>query len=343
MDDEIWRPQSELNRSKGRIFDALKILPRLQCMYPQPSGCTERVIDSHTVQKSAVLELLADSSRHVIMFEYKLFLDDPPIERPPYAMPRRVGINEATIFRGLCAKHDNAVFSPIEDQPIDPDCAEHPFLAAYRSILEKAHRERVDRARMGAVAQWIRDDDGASADSTVIAALAASLCVADEELSMRVKRHLDQCYLTRSFEVGMIHMSKVYPNQSFFALSAAATPSLDFSGRQATILQPNRDPDWVSFTVLPQDESTIFLATVPEHAPLAVVDMFSELVQATGEEFELRLSKLALANVERIVIAPDFWDALSESRKNAIVEYFNSTTEDGTSAFPGPAANLFRV
>ena len=53
----------------------------------------------------------------------------------------RVGLKQATTFPGLCAAHDNAVFSPIEKSDIDFNSPEHLFLLAYRASIKELHEQ----------------------------------------------------------------------------------------------------------------------------------------------------------------------------------------------------------
>ncbi|MGE5112627.1 MAG: hypothetical protein ACM3JB_17310 [Acidobacteriaceae bacterium] len=50
-----------------------------------------------------------------------------------------VGINEATVFTGLCAKHDAELFKLIDTEPDLRNSREWLFLHAYRAVIRETH------------------------------------------------------------------------------------------------------------------------------------------------------------------------------------------------------------
>jgi hypothetical protein len=95
--------------------------------------CDQKAIRAHSIPSSTVLDRLAREG-HVVM--PKLKLKTPP---PSEIQFKRIGANKATTFTGLCAKHDNYIFRPIDDALPDLTDNSHLFLLAYRAVLREYH------------------------------------------------------------------------------------------------------------------------------------------------------------------------------------------------------------
>lgn len=102
-----------------------------KCLFPTMK-CDHPAIRAHSVQNRNALQGIAEGG-HVTSLKLAFKGGKPSMD---FAS---VGINDASTFHGLCAKHDNDLFKPIDDNPIDPSCTEHLFLLAYRSVTRELH------------------------------------------------------------------------------------------------------------------------------------------------------------------------------------------------------------
>ena len=76
------------------------------------NNCAAQPDNSHSIARS-FLARRADETKHVIQFR---FAAEDAGKRPVTVVPDRVGINEATVFRGFCQKHDSEVFACLEKE-----------------------------------------------------------------------------------------------------------------------------------------------------------------------------------------------------------------------------------
>jgi hypothetical protein len=118
---------SELRR---RCFELQKLSAQ-RCLEPSES-CSLTPISAHSIQNANILDRLCFEG-HVIMPKLKAQGGRMAVSFEP------VGRNHATTFTGLCSKHDQAIFDPIDNGPIDAGSGEHLFLLAYRSVLRELH------------------------------------------------------------------------------------------------------------------------------------------------------------------------------------------------------------
>ncbi len=102
-----------------------------RCLFPE-HDCSEKPIRAHSIQKNGGLSKIAENG-HVVGINMKIE------NKSPKSRFQSMGINEASTFSGLCSKHDNELFKPIDDCEIDLDDQEQLFLLAYRSITRELH------------------------------------------------------------------------------------------------------------------------------------------------------------------------------------------------------------
>ena len=101
---------------------------QLGCLFRE-NGCVcgQTPINSHNLQNGGILKKLAVDS-HVYAISESSSNDDFKL------ILKKVGVSKATIFRCLCSKHDNELFSDIEDRPYIKDKRQN-FLFAFKSLL----------------------------------------------------------------------------------------------------------------------------------------------------------------------------------------------------------------
>lgn len=112
------------------------------CMVPQKmkKDCSKRIINAHTISKSRNLKAIAENG-HVLTFKinsvFKLLKNKGEIKI------EKIGINNASIFKGFCSYHDKELFSCIEDENIifSP---KQIFMTAYRSICNELYIKNAD-------------------------------------------------------------------------------------------------------------------------------------------------------------------------------------------------------
>lgn len=97
------------------------------------------MIDSHSIQDSRILEVLAENN-HVVHITFdKSCISKSTQKNPimPYCKYETISIHKASVFKGLCNKHDTEIFRPIDVEALDMDNKEHVFLLTYRSVMKE--------------------------------------------------------------------------------------------------------------------------------------------------------------------------------------------------------------
>jgi len=105
------------------------------CMVPEKmkKECKKKIIKAHTISKSRNLKIIAENG-HVLTFKtnsiFKLLKNEGKFE------VEKIGINNASIFKGFCSHHDKKLFSCLEDEDITFS-PKQIFMIAYRSICNE--------------------------------------------------------------------------------------------------------------------------------------------------------------------------------------------------------------
>src|SRR6266853_4011934 len=115
-----YQQESKRQRGRGRCLH-----------YADGVRCNE-FISAHSIQKGGQLSLIAEDG-HV----YRLNADLSTLRKTkgePH--PKKIGIKKTSTFAGFCKHHDNALFKPIDNEPLEPR-KQQVALYAYRSLCRE--------------------------------------------------------------------------------------------------------------------------------------------------------------------------------------------------------------
>jgi hypothetical protein len=140
---ELKYKKCHLNRASEKPLPFEALVQAMQaewdqkkCLHPlAAAGVCDRVISAHTIQRSRVLQKIADSSNHVRTFH--------PLKRDfstGRLHLRRIGWRDASTFTGFCAKHDSTTFKPLEETEF-VGAAEQCFLVGYRALCHEVYQK----------------------------------------------------------------------------------------------------------------------------------------------------------------------------------------------------------
>ena len=172
----------------NHFFKTSKTTPN-RCHEPE-AICTQKAIRAHSIPSGSVLSRLSRDG-HVVM---PRLLHDYPA--PPKRLFKRIGRNQATTFTGLCAKHDNAIFHPIDDNTPDINSDRDLFLLAYRATLREYHVTLQSAIRFQSMYQERLEVGLSSENEPCRAGLLATSHTINAYETYEYKRLLDGYYLS---------------------------------------------------------------------------------------------------------------------------------------------------
>ena len=301
MSDNPWL------KLKGFSFDQLKV-NLTNCL--EPTGqCNRSAIKSHSIQNAGVLSRIAKDGHLVVL--KRVHRDGK--HTVDFA---KEGANRATTFTGLCAEHDAELFRPIEASEIDVGNEQHLFLLAYRAVLKELHTSmewayRLQRVYKKRVALGLSpknepDPAGWLATERLMASYLTSL----------YKARYDKALLTGQFS-DVTHAVIILPNQ-------APTIAVNSLTSDDTLRTPD-DVARVAVNVFPRGRDMVAVFSYLTDEKRHACQLHAEISIASGDYQKYALSRLLLRCCENFVISPDYFDRMSEQKKNAIKGFFLST------------------
>ncbi len=288
-----------------------------RCLEPSET-CEQTTIRAHSIQNSRVLDLLSQDG-HVIML--RLSHDS---DARPSVVYQRIGRTKASTFTGLCSEHDCTVFKPIDKAPPDLSDPEHLFLIAYRSVLRETHGCFEAASKMQA-AYVTRVERGRSPrDEPDAAGMQATAWLRNAYDCHLYKRRFDQAYLNRDF--GEILHKQLSFDDAPPSIAVSSLFSLD------DMAWPD-DVARVVLNVLPRRRRTDIVFSFLKGDAAVASQYLDRIWNAAGMYQKYLLSKVILQHCDNIVIAPAYFDRLSDVRKKRILEFFESTLFRNRDAF----------
>ncbi len=307
-----------------------------KCMVHTNVQCNETAVKGHVIPISR-LRLIADGANRVITsildtrkrahLENMMRRDSDWRELSHFE--RRNITNLSMTRRIACAKHDNDVFSAVDDLQIDWEDPRILALICYRSILARIFIDRYttfvnDRVKLSNIHGYF---DGAIRDKRNI-------------LSLRHKFEsmLRSCeFDSWSFE--SIH----FDTASTIAASAVfmRRPTLDehrqlgnsvLLAAQGLSLKPVP----IIVTIYPDENGQIAVIAYPTWADRIARIMVAALNENDRWTQSALLSMTILEETEIIMISSEFWDSLSSIGQKAIETYFFDTTPGNGSSYERP-------
>lgn len=210
-------------------FDEMKRQSNLgRCLHFSAGPECTPIIGAHSIQRKGQLSQLADKG-HVYRVEFdvgsgKLFL-------------KKSGIKRVSVFQGFCGKHDNELFQPIDNFPLEPT-TEQLALYAYRCVCREYFvKENAVRAIENIVGR---------ADVQVGARDFLKASLQGHSIGFRTLQTHKQVFdrsLQRGsfsdFEYTVFHTCDEQP----FQVSGLLYPQFDFNGRELQTLGDIESPN----------------------------------------------------------------------------------------------------
>ncbi len=296
-----------------------------RCLGPSET-CGQTAVRAHSIQNSRALDLLSQDG-HVIML--RLSRDS---DARPSLVYQRIGRTKASTFTGLCSEHDSTVFKPIDEALPNLSDPEHLFLIAYRSVLRETHAcfETACKVQAGYLK---RVEQGRSRRGEPDAAgMHATEWLRNAYDCYLYKRLYDQVLLNRDFG-GILHMWLGFDD---------APPSIAVSS--VFSLDDMEWPDDVArvvLNVLPGQRRTDIVFSFLRGDETVASQYLDRIWNAAGVYQKYLMSKLILQHCENVVIAPAYFDRLSDVRKKRILEFSEATIFENRHEFEDKHLYLF--
>jgi len=335
--DSVLKTKGEINKITNRFYEIFNQKPKLKCFHPNSKECSGKPIKSHSIQKS-LISVLADSTKHVLMFK----TDFTPYQRPKASI-EKIGINKATIYPGLCSKHDFETFKPIENNPIDISNKEHIFLFSYRALLRlyfvKNHFYEVSKKIVDLFSKEQNKDQLFS----IILMNAYSHYLGMFHLN-KIKLLFDDSLLTRKFDVFLDYGVRVINKFIPISVCSAFTPIYDINGsilNDFNFKNYKETPRYVFLNIVSIKPETYLFYSTLKNQTKELKGFVEPLEKIKIEKLYDYLSEIILKYTENFIMSPDYWESFSEKKKEAIIKFYNDAVFNINIKYNSMLHNIF--
>ncbi len=310
---------------KRQEFHDLLRVRYSKCLEPNEC-CNEEAIRSHSIQNATSQQILAKNG-HVIAPRPLLGGG-----RAPEIEFKRIGRNQASTFEGLCARHDNDIFEPIEAAPLDVQDPQHLFLLAYRSVLKEVHAAWSSAMMLQGVFQNLAESDPSLRERPNDAGMHAVSQIINAYKCYLYKRKVDQAFLEQQHD-RISHASFAYgdvgPSVAVSSLSSLDEYDLpDDVPRVALNVFPLSGQTHAIFSYLKEEES-------------CAMKFLKPIIDAKPFDQRVLISRFILERTGNFVMSPDYFDAMSNEKKRAIKSFFVRTIFSNAPDLTSPHLYLF--
>ena len=304
------------------------------CSHPDSTNntCSSKIINSHTVQKRGGLTAIAEGG-HVLTVKPTL---KGMIEAEGNPSPRKIGINNASVFPGFCGKHDDALFKPIEGKSLSLT-KDNAFLFSYRAI---AYERFAKEAQFRSISCQREADRGQpfwkqAMIQAYVHATAAGIKIGMNDIDQWKKQFDDHLLsgVRDNFHFLAIRFNQILP----IVACGAFHPEYDLQGKPLQRLgRDSVDLEHMTLTVTTFDMQTIMVfgwIANKDGPAKALADSYQRVSDDRKAD---ALIRLLFFQIDNLFIRPSWWSNLS----NADQDTLNEMTRIGTTMRPHSGAEL---
>lgn len=308
------------------IFETIKRRFR-KCLDPTFS-CDNPAIDAHSVQRASALSRIAVNN-HV-------YQPKGGIKGDALAFGlRKVGCRQASVFPGMCAKHDSEFFRPIDAKPLASDDPQQLFLLAYRAVTKHLHDVMEAAMRLQMVYSGLVSRGDASATVPDPAGMEAFIqFLTFWNLWKYREAHYDRDILKGRYDNIKHSIFKIENERPLVAASTFFFIDEKRYGQPFAALATNVVP-------LSDSETVVIFSYAKQHSGKAR-KFIAPVIAAGGQKQKYELSYLLINNAENWFISPQVVESWPENKRKLIERAFGAAfPSEGTVAERIPELMLF--
>ena len=293
------------------------------CMHPAAgsSTCTPPIIRAHTVQATILRTMAIDGHvyQNAASLKNILFRKERKLTR--------IGVSKASTFTGFCSRHDNALFSPIEKEPLTFS-REQLFLLTYRPLCQETFKKskNISKYELGKSLDRGRSTEDQFIIQNFLKDSITGSSLAHRDFSAH-KGNLDHSYTASNYNAMQAVIFELEGDICLMA-SGVMFPEIDFFGRKLQSLQDERVLDFLAFSLFPVNQKmhAVFSWQGKSAACDGLVDSLLKLEPAT---IPRTIVRFALQVFENTFIGPAWWDSLSHRHQDWVLASMQHFTHPG--------------
>ncbi len=309
--------ENEREITKGDIIGESKRIAARKCCYVPNElhhECDKKIINAHTISKSGSLMEISDSTNHVLGLKINIA---NIFKHEGRLAPEKIGVNQASTFKGFCSKHDKQLFSCVEDYPFT-GAEEQCFALMYRSVAKELYAKEGglisseiiksgDRGKHPIDQRFIQQfcADNQLGTETALRELSEFKTKLDEELLGKVKNNLSHLIFEASTPMPV-------------AVSSIVAPISDFEGNLIQNLGDlNIVAEPIVFNSFSSDGKGYVVFSWLKNSN-KVLGFVNTLLAIRNEDIFSALIRFFFGVSENTFISPAWWNGLQDVKKKKI-------------------------
>lgn len=303
--DNIDKPDNEHFIGAENFFGNFKNLKKdsqiKQCLYPDKTSCSEKIIKAHSIQNNKILKKISSNG--------KVYMPRPKTDNP-FAMITEYGRKEASVFTGFCGHHDKTLFQPIEDRDFIGS-KEQIFLYTYRAFAVEYHNKQ-EVNKMGQLIYKNKPSllKTLTADENPYSGF--NLALQDFE---PVKKCFDSALLNKDYNI-LTSIVWEFDKEIKFAGTGFQAPTKDLNGNT---LQDLGDKDnlvkHMFISIFPENGKSYCIISWLKDNDALFLNYRNQLNTLNIEQRKVYINNLLPRKSENIAVNPEAWDAWDENKK----------------------------
>lgn len=283
-----------------------------ECLHPDKSKCTEKIIKAHSIQKNKFLTKISENG--IVLM---------PCPKPDlsFELMYEYGLANATIFTGFCSYHDKTTFQAIEDKPFE-GTTEQVFLYTYRAFAYEYYRKRVASSSI--------NDFSASQNINETEDYINGFEIAAKDYEDE-KEIFDNAILSSNYDV-LTSIIWKFEGESNFAATGGEAPVYDASLKYIQNLTDiNKRVRHIYYSAFPENGKTYFIISWLKAYDELFESHKNKLLSLSTDERKVYANNTLVLSTENIAIRPSAWKSMKEEQKEVFGMLFAGLVEIGES------------
>lgn len=328
-DEEFSKPENFLKNYRNTKKDSrIK-----QCLYPDKTMCSERIIGAHSIQNNKILKRISTNG--------EVYMPCPKNDNPFEFMPKW-GRKEATVFTGFCSYHDNEIFKPIENENFNKS-EFHIFLYIYRCFAIEYHK-KMEVMNMGKILM-----DKLPSRSNIIKTSLLGFELAKNDLEAE-KDEFDNALLSEKYDI-LTSVVWEFDNTIKFAASGFSALESDLQGKKIQDLNDTtKQMKHIFVTVFSEGEKSYCIISWLKSNNEVFKNYKEQITNLNVDQKKIYINNLLPIISENITINPEAWDKLEQYKKDefgmllyGMADLFTMETGEGYNMIEPTSYDLFEL
>jgi hypothetical protein len=321
-DEQSYNPDNIVSKTKNNknlatfLSEQKKLSNQGRCLHVHAGERCNEIIKAHSTQKSGLLSKIAHKgkvyclSRNIGDF----------VKFGGLAVLKKEGINKVSTFRGFCKTHDNELFEPIDNSPLNPahtNVYHQVFLYAYRSLCKEIF------VRENGVNLLINQLETGE-KNLAVRELTENLLIGFENGLNNLNRHkeiYDNVLENHNFQ-DIEYVIFISDDAPFMAFSGLLFPEYDFMGDFLQDLSNTSTPiDLITCCSAPIKNGWAVVFAWHKSSSKTCVSFMRSLATKMFDGYDTGdLIFRFVMNFENAAFSPTWWETLSEQEQRQISE-----------------------